>query len=479
VTSGRRAEAERAEPERVDREPASFRDPTGFVYRRDGVLYRQVHADYAPEWQHFQASGLYQRLVEQDRLIAHEEAAREAAFDSDAWLVLRPKVLEFISYPYEWTFGQLKDAALLTLTAQIEAIGSGMTLKDASAYNVQFDRGQPLLIDALSFERRDEAEPWVAYRQFCQHFLAPLALMALRDVRCGLLLRDFIDGIPLDLAVALLPWTSRLRTGLAAHLYLHARAQRRHGTPAPESPTTDERPRLSRGRLEALLDNLRSTVEGLRWQPRGTEWADYGETTSYSQPAAASKSRLVESMLRRTTGEWVWDLGANTGYYSRMAADLGRHVLALDSDPAAAEQHYRYLREVSNSAVLPLVVDLTNPSPALGWANRERRSLLERANADVLLALALVHHLAIGNNVPLGQLSSLLAGLGRQLIVEFVPKSDPRVAAMLANRRDVFADYSLDGLRTAFAADWELVDEQPIEDSERVLFLLTRRTPPD
>ncbi|MDQ3937786.1 MAG: SAM-dependent methyltransferase, partial [Chloroflexota bacterium] len=194
------------------------------------MLYRQVHEEHAADWQQFQASGLYRQLIEQDRLIVHEEAPVAEAFDSQAWMVLKPRPLEFISYPYEWTFGQLKDAALLTLAAQRDAITVGMTLKDASAYNVQFDNGQPLLIDALSFERRQDDEPWVAYRQFCQHFLAPLALMALRDVRCGLLLRDFVDGIPLDLAATLLPWRSRLRTGLAAHLHLHARAQQRHGT---------------------------------------------------------------------------------------------------------------------------------------------------------------------------------------------------------------------------------------------------------
>jgi ribosomal protein L11 methylase PrmA len=167
-------------------------------------------------------------------------------------------------------------------------------------------------------------------------------------------------------------------------------------------------------------------------------------------------------------------VGANIGVFSRLAADLGRRVLAIDADPAAAERHYRALRESGAESILPLVVDLTNPSPALGWAHAERKSLIERANADVLMALALVHHLAIGNNVPLGQLSSFLAQLGRQLIIEFVPKGDPRVAAMLASRRDVFPDYSLDGLKSAFAEHWRLVEQEPIEDSQRTLLRFAR-----
>lgn len=441
------------------------------------MLYRQVQPAHRVEWQNFVDSGLYAALLERELLVAHHEVDLEQAYDERAWRVLRPRQLDFISYPYEWTFGQLKDAALLTLEVQALAMSHGMTLRDASAYNVQFERGRPILIDALSFERLGEDEPWQAYRQFCQHFLAPLALMAQRDIRAGLLLRDFVDGLPLDFAAGLLPASSRLRLGLATHLHLHARAQRQHAGSdgAGNAGTSVRRARLSREKLEALIDSLRSTISGLDWQPAGTEWSDYGETTSYSQAAAASKAQLVEEMLGETSGEWVWDLGANTGYFSRMASDTGRRVLALDADAAAAEQHYRYLREVGNGAVLPLVVDLANPSPAIGWAGRERKSLLERANADVLIALALVHHLAISNNVPLPMVSSFFAQLGGQLIVEFVPKSDRRVADMLASREDIFDDYTLDGFRAAFAADWEVASEHPVADSERVLFSLRRR----
>jgi hypothetical protein len=454
------------------RDPASFRDPAGFVYRRDGALYRQIHESHADDWRLFEKSGLLQRLVERRWLVAHDDAPIEEALDDRAWRVLRPELIPFVSYPYEWTFSQLKDAALLTLSAQMLALESGMTLKDASAYNVQFVGARPVLIDALSFERAEEDSPWVAYRQFCQHFLAPLALMAERDVRCGLMLREFVDGIPLDLAVRLLPGKTRLRFGLATHLHLHARSLARHGRTT--APGAVRKPRMARSRLEALLGNLRATVEALSWDPKGTEWADYTATTSYSEAAAASKKQLVERFLRQTDGEWVWDLGANTGVFSRLASDLGRKVLSIDTDPAAAEQHYRTLRKADHGNVTPLVMDLANPSPAVGWASRERLSLAQRANADVLVALALVHHVAIGNNVPLRDLSAYLAELGRQLIIEFVPKSDPRVAEMLAARRDIFDEYSLDGLRHAFGAYWQLVEEEPIEDSQRTLLLFRR-----
>jgi hypothetical protein len=446
------------------------------------VLYRQVHESHAEHWQRFIDSGLYRRLVDRGSLVEHAEADLAFAYDSQAWRVLQPRELSFISYPYEWTFGQLKEAALLTLEVQAEALKVGMTLKDASAYNVAFDAAKPILIDALSFEVRGESEPWVAYRQFCQHFLAPLALMAKVDVRCGLLLRDFIDGIPLSLAGSLLPSRSRIQPGLAMHVHLHSRADQRlvekggkaSGATASSSGGGSN-VTMSRDRLEALVDSLRRTISGLRWDPSTTNWAAYGETTSYTEAGATSKRELVDRFLKATNGDVVWDLGANNGMYTRLAADAGRTVMAVDGDPGAAEQLYRDLRKASDTRITPLLIDLSNPSPALGWAGTERRSLSDRANADVLIALALVHHLAIGNNVPFDRISSYLAQLGRQLIIEFVPKEDPRVVNMLKDRRDVFNDYTLKGLTAAFAKDWTLVEEVQIDDSLRTLLRFERR----
>jgi len=352
------------------------------------------------------------------------------------------------------------------------ALTAGMTLKDASAFNIAFEGARPVMIDVLSFERREPDAPWVAYRQFCQHFLAPLALMATRDVRLGLLSREFIDGVPLDLAGRLLPGTSRLNMGLGMHIHMHSRGQSKPGEAGPSSAPAAK---VSTGRLEALIDSLRRSIEGLRWEPPKSGWSAYGETTSYTAQGAESKRVLVERLLAATSGEVVWDLGANTGAFSFLAADAGRRVVALDYEYGAVELLHRDLRKRPGVSVLPLVMDLANPSPALGWAHGERRSLADRANADVLIALALVHHLAIGNNVPLGQISSFLARLGKQLIIEFVPKADPRVQQMLAARKDIFSEYSLDGMKAAFDADWQVAEEVQIEDSQRTLLRLERR----
>jgi SAM-dependent methyltransferase len=458
----------------VERDPGSWRDPGGFVYRRDGVLYRQVGSSAIDDWTAFLASGLAERLIADGRLIGHDDAPLSDAATGDARAVIRPQPIEFVSYPFEWTFGELQDAALLTLDIERVALDAGWTLKDASAYNVQFRDARPVFIDSLSFEPHEDGTPWVAYRQFCEQFLAPLALMARRDIRLAALLRATPDGVPLDLAASLLPWRTRLDLGLLSHLHLHASSQRRHAADDDDGQAAKSA-RISRQRLVGLIDNLRSTVAKLRWAPGGTEWAEYADHTSYSDAATTAKERLVREAVERVEGERIWDLGANTGRYSRVAAETGRRVLAWDIDPAAAERTYRGVRAEGRGDILPLVLDLANPSPGIGWAGTERRSLLERADPDGILALALVHHLAIGRNVPLPMVVDLFARIAPWAIVEFVPKDDVMVRRLLATRRDVFPDYTLDGFRAAAAVRFDIVSEQPIEDSPRTLLVLRRR----
>ncbi len=462
------------------REPGSYRDPSGFVFRRDGVLYRQINAPFADEWAAFESSGLHKALIDESLLVADQPASLELAPEPGAVAVIQPDELEFISYPFEWSFSQLKDAALLTLRAQALAGERGMTLRDASAYNVQFKHGKPILIDTLSFERAAPDQPWKPYRQFCENFLAPLALMAHRDGRLGQLMRTWIDGVPLDLASELLPRSTRyFAPGLAAHIHLHARAQRQHaGSSGPEASTAPRAVTMSETRRLALLDHLRRTVEGLHLPAHGTVWVDYAERTSYSEAGTASKESIVREMLQAVAsegGKRAWDMGANTGRYSQIAAEAGFWVLALDIDWAAVERHYLALRTSGEQRITPLLADIAEPSPAIGWENTERASLIDRSNADVLVALALVHHLAIGRNVPLPMISRLMARLSPNLIVEWIPKVDPMCKRLLAAREDIFADYSADGFRAAFGRDFEIVEERPIEDSGRVLFRMRRR----
>ena len=300
---------------------ASFRDPSGFVFERDGVLYRQVEQVYAPDYDHLMDSGLYADLVSRGLLVPHEEVEPDAG----AHRLLRPERVPFVSYPYEWCFGQLKDAALATLAIQRTALRFGMTLKDASAYNVQFHRGRPVWIDTLSFERYEQGS-WVAYRQFCEHFLAPLALVAHCDARLARLLRVQLDGVPLDLAVSLLPWRAWTRLPLLLHLRLHARYQRRH---ADAPGVGDERARrLDPKALDDLLSSLESACRKLAWSPTDSPWSGYYAEEGYSAAAGEHKARWIAERLDRLRPGEVWDLGANTGRYARLASERGARTLA-------------------------------------------------------------------------------------------------------------------------------------------------------
>jgi ribosomal protein L11 methylase PrmA len=459
--------------------PSSFRDPSGFLFRKDRHLLRQVNRIYQPDYDALIASGLYKFLTDKGWLIPHRESDAAPLLPALAYKVIQPDPVRCISYPYEWCFSQLKDAALLTLKIAKAAIRHGMLLKDASAYNIQYHEGKPVLIDTLSFEKYVEGEPWIAYRQFCQHFLAPLALMAHTDVRLNQLMRVYIDGIPLALAAKLLPLRTRFSPGLALHLHMHAGLQEKA---APSAGGNNPQKRVSRTALLGLIESLQDTARQLQWKAAGTEWVEYYEENNYTEDSFRAKKELVGEFLGRMKPGWIWDLGGNTGVFSRIAAGKGNDVICFDNDYGAVERNYLTAKAQKEIRLLPLVLDLTNPSPAIGWSNRERESFLERGPADGVLALAVVHHLAIGNNLPLDRIADFFALCGPQLIVEFIPKEDSQVRRLLSTRKDIFTEYTREKFEAVFQRVYTIEKSVPIPESKRILYLmkikgLPRETP--
>lgn len=423
-------------------------------------------------------SGLYDELVGAHLLVPHEEVNIQPEEPEHAYKIIRPELVDFVSYPYEWCFGQLKDAALATLAIQNRAMERDMSLRDASAYNIQFHRGRPVLIDTLSFEPLDDSKPWAPYRQYCQHFLGPLALMSYRDPRLVQLLRVHIDGVPLDLITRLLPHRARFRVPLLLHLFLHARAQKRY---AGEGAATAGGAGASRGNfslraLQGIIDSLGTGTRRLAIKHRASQWVGYyEEATHYSSEALEDKQRLVTEFVAQTSPFTVWDVGANTGLFSRIPAEQGIHTVAFEMDPASVEENYRAVKRSDLADLLPLVCDLTNPSPGTGWANEERSSLEERGPADLVMALALIHHLAIANNLPLALIAGYLSRICRSLVIEFVPKDDIKVRQLLSTREDIFPDYSQEGFESAFKASFDTERVEKIGDSGRLLYLMRAR----
>jgi len=456
---------------KTTREGGSFRDPCGFVFWRDGVVYRQVALIYQQHYDHLMSSGLYKALVEAGLLITHTEVGSESVSAESTYKCLKPEPVPFISYPYEWSFSQYRDAALTTLRIQKMALDHGMVLKDCSAYNVQFVNGKPVFIDTLSFEKYVEGEPWVAYRQYCQHFLAPLALMSLKDIRLSQLMRVHLDGIPLDLVSELLPFRTRFKFSILSHIHLHARSQQYFS----DKRVRKNRHRVSRLALLGIVDSLESAVKGLAWQPKGTEWAEYYSDTNYSEEAFEEKKEVVRRFLEEIRPRDVWDLGGNTGIFSRVASTQGIPTVSFDVDPAAVEKNYRECRRNNEAKLLPLVMDLTNPSPDIGWQNEERMSLIERGPADTVLALALVHHLAISNNVPFSMIACFLASMCESAIVEFIPKTDSQVQRLLASREDMFPDYHEAAFEREFSQYFTLSKRVRLTGSERTIHVMKRK----
>ena len=450
---------------------SSFRDPSGFLFEDSGILLRQVNQCYRDDYDLLKGSELYEKLVKKGLLIPHRELYGHSGLTEKAYKIIQPEQISFISYPYEWSFSQLQDAALTTLIIQKMALEHGMTLKDASAYNIQFHNGKAVFIDTLSFERYEEGRPWVAYGQFCRHFLAPLALMSYCDVRLNRLLQIHLDGLPLDMVSAMLPWRTRLSFSLFIHIPLHARSQKKY----ENKPDAAKMASISKNRLKTLIIGLKHAVERLRISGQHTEWANYYSFTNYSDLSFNHKKKVLYSMLQSIKPEVVWDLGANTGFFSQLAADMGAYCIAFDIDPLAVDAGYCFIKKNSITNLLPLVIDLTNPSPGIGWNHNERMSLKQRNMPDTTLALALIHHLAISNNLPLERIAAFFNELCSNLIIEFVPKTDSQVKKLLASREDVFPEYHEEGFRHVFEKYFEIKEGVQINGSDRILFSMQKR----
>ena len=435
-----------------------------------GVFKRVVTTLGAADYDFLMESGLARSLFGDQLLLEHEELPACAHDWPEARRVLLPTQLEFVSYPYEWSFSQLKDAALLTLAVQQRALEHGMSLKDASAFNVQFHCGRPVFIDTLSFER-DDGRPWVAYEQFCRHFLAPLLLMQTRSLEMGRLLYANLDGIPIELASELLGWRSYLRPGALMHLHLHARV-RRQATACANGRTATV---PFAARLE-LVHSLRRTVEGIRLTEGVSTWSGYEDQSAhYSREALSSKMSFVLKALRGTPEGLVYDIGGNTGVYSRLAADCGNFCVLYDADALCVERAYLREKQTGGTRVLPLRLDLSNPTPALGVNLGERASVLDRRRARLVMALALVHHLRLKENTPFELMADFFARLGGRLLIEWVGPRDEMARPMLAAKKCPPPDYDLGSFLAAFSKRFCLTAQSQVTGMDRTLLVLECR----
>lgn len=442
---------------------SSFRDNHGFVFLEDNILYRTIRSTYRLQFEHLKTSGLYQELLDKNLIVKHEDVENRWNFSvDDIYKIIKPEKVQFISYPYEWCQSQLKAAALTTLQIQKTALEFGMVLKDSSAFNIQFHKGAPILIDTLSFDFVEAGRPWIAYKQFCEHFLGPILLMTYVDPKLNSLFG--IEGISISLANKLLPLKRKLNLYVFIHLTLHAKFQNSYGSQKVQKTNSTFTIKYHK----RLADNLLSTIRGIK-KTQKTFWQNYYDD-NVEQEYFLSKRQIITDLLLKVKPRLLWDIGANDGEFSRIAAQQDIFTVSLDSDPSCVEENYRLVKENNQPNLLPLLLDYANPTPAIGWSNLERDAFLQRNRPDVIMMLAVLHHLTIHNAIPLAIIASQLSDLCSDLIIEFIPKEDKKVEVLLQNREDVFIDYSEKGFERIFGRLFDLKSKIVIKGSSRIIY---------
>ena len=456
-------------------EPGSFRDPESRVFYAGDGVYRSLSAEGLSDFQALAQTKFWKQFTGDGRIVDTElvddpgELPQGLVKQSAG--VLEHERIPFISYPYEWPFSMLKEAALLQLDLNLAAIEEDMIAKDSSPYNVQFKGSRPVFVDVGSFERLREGEPWVGYRQFCMLYLYPLLLQSVKGVSYHSLLRGAIDGITPAQMRGLVSFRDRFRKGFYLNVFLHAKLEARHGDRGKEVKAEVKKAGFKKELIVANLRRMRKLVAGLEWSPPPGVWVAYGERNSYTGDDADRKDEFVREVA--TSKEWglTWDIGCNNGRYSRIAAEGSRHVLAVDYDQGPVELLYRTLRDEGDEKILPLTMNLADPSPGLGWRGRERKSLPDRGAPDLVLALALIHHVTIAANVPVGEFVDWLAGLGTSLVIEFPTREDPMVQKLLGPKREgLHPDYERESFERVLAGAFDVERRERLESGTRLLY---------
>jgi SAM-dependent methyltransferase len=456
-------------------EPSSFRDPNARVFTADGEILRALGPRGHREFETLLGTTFYRRFLERGSVIPSEPVDAEpfhARGLPRQWVsVLRHTRVPFISYPYEWSFGMLRDAALLHLELMEAALAEGMVLKDSSPFNYQWFGSRPLLVDVGSFEKLAPGETWIGYRQFCQTFLYPLLLEAQKGIDFRPLLRSRLDGIePKQCARIMGPW-SALRPGVLKHVLLQSALSDAYADTRADLSNEVASAGFDTGLIRSNLRGLGRVIRSLR-APRTSKWAAYTTDHRYAAQDESAKNAFVARAIATRRWSTVWDLGCNTGTFARAAARGGEHVVAVDSDPVVIDRLYEELKSAREEAVLPLVVDVADPSPATGWRGRERRPFAARGAPDLVLCLALVHHLVISSNIPLAEVVEWLRSLGGAVVVEFVTRADPMVRRLLLNKKETHEDYDVAPFEEALRTCFRVVERATLPSGTRVLYFV-------
>ena len=450
----------------ISLQPISYKDPSGYIIKEKEGYYRYVSYEYEHEYDHLMHSGLYKTLTDQYLLIPHKEIEDKKA-GSNCYKVLFPQQIGLITYPFEWVFSQWQEMALAFLRINQIALKHGMVLKDASPYNFVFVEGKCILLDSISFRFFKEGDPWIAYRQFCEEILGTLALMRYNDPFWARLQLSSLTGLQLTFVSKQLPLKTWFNSLCLLHIHLHARFQ---GRKEKEKQLHDG---FSKQKLNILFDLLENNIT--KWdRPLKSQsiWDHYYENDIEDENYLADKTACINQWLAAVHPNTTIDLGANTGKFSFLAAQYSKEVIALEKDMNCVEEIRKESKQKKINNITAIVADITEPSPSLGWDNAEKSALFKRLNADMLMALALIHHLCLSKNIPLNFIAKTISDLTtRYAIVEFIPKEDPKAKLLLQHKEDIFINYTESHFVKSFETHFRLVDSYSPAASARKLFL--------
>jgi hypothetical protein len=462
-------------------EPGSLRDPHSRVPRGEDGIYRALSAQELADFRAVEATSFWARARRTGASCARSSSRRPTGPRSSARLArpAAPRDDPVVSYPYEWPFGMLRDAALLQLGLLADALEEGMVLKDSSPYNVQWHGAQPAFVDVGSFEPLGEGEAWTGYRQFCVVYLFPLLLQAYKLVAPHARLRGSLDGIAPEQMARLFAGSGRLKRGVMTHITMHARLGERYGDRKRDVKRELRDAGFSRALVKANVRRMTKLVEGLAWGPPKGVWTEYGRVNTYTDADAEAKGAFVRTDTGARLPSLVWDLGCNDRRYARIAAAEGARVVALDSDQGPVELVYRDLHAAGDERVPALTMNVTDSSPGLGWRGEKRRPLLSRGRPELVLCLALVDHVTITANVPMRAWIDWLAGLGAWVVIEFPARDDPMVERLLVARKGgVHADYERAAFGRCPGDVFEVERSASLASGPRLLYLARPRGRP-
>lgn len=471
-------------PEILDRcllEEGSFRDRNGRVFYFENSVYRALSQQALAEWNALQRTTFFPRFVAEGKLVRTEQVEASSfalsAMNNRWSAILKHESIPFISYPYEWCFGMLKDAALLQIELLLSALEEDFILKDASAFNVQWKGSMPVFIDILSFEKHQSGEPWAGYRQFCQMFLYPLMLQAYKNVSFQSWLRGSIDGMSSPSCRQLMSLRDLLRPGVLTHVYLQSLFESKFAKTHKDVKVNLRSAGFNKELIKANARRLLKLVKGLSWAVPKSVWTDYSNNNSYNSEDQKLKMEFVHEAVQSQRWNLVWDLGCNTGVFSRIAAENAEYVVSMDADQAVVERFYQELKQETRKTILPLLMNLADPSPGLGWRGMERKSLLDRGRPELTLCLALIHHMVISANIPLREFVSWLGSLGGSLVIEFITKEDPMVKTLLLNKKDNYEDYEVGNFEKCLAEFFHIVRRLELMSGTRILYFAKNKYP--